>query len=277
MTIHEFRQQLVALTDALQLVESQLGALSEPQSAAPVVAEYPPTPTPTPAPSVARRYRPSTWPRVGGLGRLPPTSDLFGLAAFRDAYKPGLLREIYAGACFGLRRLSATLQVPLQKVSTCSSGRLVERMRELGADEYASQYLKDGRQIVDRDGFHNWFPAHLHTSIRPAPNSPVRIAARALTVTLPETMSAADFDNAFDAEVRKASIASWVATPEGQRHCADRGIDPAVAQRSTPYRWGDATRVFPAVEIAVFRTRNDADRLIILAERIVLKHLGLIG
>jgi hypothetical protein len=271
LTIHDFRQQLIALTDALQFVESQLTSLSEPPAAVPVAAEYPPTS----APSATRRFRPSIWPRVGGLGRLPPTSDLFGLAAFRDAYKPGLLREIYAGACFGLRRLSATLQVPLQKVSTCSSGRLVERMRELGADEYASQYLKDGRQIVDRDGFHNWFPAHLHTSVRPAPSSPVRVAARSLTVTLPATMAAADFDRAFDAEVRKASIADWIATPEGQRHCADRGIDPAVARRVTPYRYGAATRHCPAVELVVFRTRNDADRLISLAERVVLQHLGL--
>ena len=273
MTIHNLRQQLIALTDALQVVESQLTSLSEPPPAVPVAAEYPPTP----APSVTRRYRPSIWPRVGGLGRLPPMSDLFALAAFRDVYKPGLLREIYAGACFGLRRLSASLQVPLQKVSSCSSGRLVERMSELGADEYASQYLKDGRHVADRDGFKKWFPAHLHTSVRPAPNSPVSVAARALTVTLPDTMSAADFDSAFDAEVRKASIADWVATPEGRRHCADRSIDPAVAQRSTPYHWGDATRHCPAVEIVVFRTRNDPDRLISLAERVVLQHLGLIA
>ena len=273
MSLYTLRQQVIALTDALQTVETQLASFSRSTPSAAVHAND----SPAPATAPIRRFPPSIWPRVGGLGRLEPTSDLFARDAYRNAYRPGLARQIYAGACFGLRRLSATLQVPLQKVSTCSAGRLLERMKEISADEYASEYAKDGRYVADRDGFRNWYPAHLHTSVRPAVNSPVSVAARALTVALPDTMSAEGFDLAFDAEVSKASVADWVATPEGRRHCADRGVDPAVARRVTPYRYGEATRHCPAVEIVVFRTRNDAARLITLGERVVLKHLGVIA
>jgi len=274
MSLYTLRQQVMALTDVLQTVETQIASFSR---STPSAARVNANNSTAAATVPTRRLPPSTWPRVGGLGRLEPTADLFGREAYRNAYRPGLARQIYAGACFGLRRLSATLQVPLQKVSTCSAGRLLERMKEVSVDEYASEYSKDGRYVADRDGFRNWYPAHLHTTGRPAVNSPVSASARALTVTLPDTMSAAEFDLAFDAEVRKASIADWVATPEGRHHCAARGVDPALARRATPYPYGDVTRHSPALEIVVFRTRYDVDRLINLAERIVLKKLGVIG
>jgi len=274
MSLYTLRQQVTALTDALQTVETQLASFHR---STPRAVVFNANASLAPATIPTRRFPPSIWPRVGGLGRLEPTADLFRREAYRDAYRPGLARQIYAGACFGLRRLSATLQVPLQKVSTCSAGRLLERMKEVSIDQYAGEYSKDGRYVADRDGFRNWYPAHLHTSVRPAVNSPVSASARALTVTLPDTMSAAEFDLDFDAEVRKASIADWVATPEGRYHCAARGVDPALACRATPYPYGDVTRHSPALEIVVFRTRQDVDRLIGLAERVVLKKLGLIG
>ena len=274
MSLYTLRQQVMALTDVLQTIETQLASF---QRSKPSAVAFDANASPASTTVATRRFPPSIWPRVGGLGRLEPTADRFACDAYRNAYRPGLARQIYVGACFGLRRLSATLQVPLQKVSTCSAGRLMERMKEVSVDEYASEYSKDGRYVADRDGFRNWYPAHLHTSVRPAVNSPVSASARALTVTLPDTMSAAEFDLAFDAEVRKASIADWVATPEGRRHCAARGVDPALACRATPYPYGDVTRHSHALEIIVFRTRDDVDRLINLAERIVLKKLGLIG
>jgi len=122
MSLYTLRQQVIALTDALQTVETQLASFSRSTPSAAVHAND----SPAPATAPIRRFPPSIWPRVGGLGRLEPTSDLFARDAYRNAYRPGLARQIYAGACFGLRRLSATLQVPLQKVSTCSAGRLLE-------------------------------------------------------------------------------------------------------------------------------------------------------
>jgi len=84
------------------------------------------------------------------------------------------------------------------------------------------------------------------------------------------------FDTDFDAEIRKAAIDLWVMSDEGARHCAFVDVDHAVAQRATPYPYGAAVRACPAKEITVFRIREDADRLINIVERVILKHFGLI-
>jgi hypothetical protein len=44
----------------------------------------------------------------------------------------------------------------------------------------------------------------------------------------------------------------------------------------TPYRHGAAARNSPARELACFRPKSDGDRLVAIAEIIILKHLGLI-
>ncbi len=109
------------------------------------------------------------------------------------------------------------------------------------------------------------------------PNSPVEIHPRALTVHLPTTMTTAMFDDAFDREIRKGALDRFVATPEGAAHCRALGVAPAIATRATPYPLGASPRHSPCVEIAVFRIREDCDRLVSIAERVVLRHLGLIA
>ena len=69
----------------------------------------------------------------------------------------------------------------------------------------------------------------------------------------------------------------FVSTPEGTAHCQALGVNPAIAMRGTPYPLGAAARHSPCAEIAVFRIREDSDRLVTIAERVVLKHLGLIA
>jgi hypothetical protein len=166
--------------------------------------------------------------------------------------------------------------MPLFKVSSCGLGRLAERMRELGRDRYASEWFSNGAYVVEQEGFEGWFPSHLYATNPPTPNSPVTIGPRALSVRLPRTMSAEAFDLAFDAEVRKAAIDRWVMTEEGARHCAFVEVDPAMCQRSTPYPYGSTARGCPAQEIIVFRIRDDADRLVNIVERVILKYFGLI-
>jgi hypothetical protein len=155
-------------------------------------------------------------------------------------------------------------------------GRLANRMQELGRDRYASEWICNGEYVSEPDGFDKWFPSHLFVAKSPASNSPVIIGPRALTVKLPRTMSAEAFDRDFDAEIRKAAIDRWVMSEEGARHCAFVDVDPAVAQRATPYPYGAAVRACPAREITVFRIREDADRLVNIVERVILKHFGLI-
>ena len=156
-------------------------------------------------------------------------------------------------------------------------GRLPARIAELKKDLYACEWFKGGQYIADPDGFDDWFPSHLQINVPPAVNSPVRADPRAISVQLPDTMSSREFDRAFDAEVRKGALDLWVRSREGQRHCAALGVDPAIAQRFTPYPFGAAARRSPVTEIVSFRKHCDPDRLVAIAERVILQHMGLIS
>jgi hypothetical protein len=217
------------------------------------------------------------WPRIGGKEELPSTADIFASRAFREAFRSCSAREIYLGASTGLAGLSALLRLPLYKISTVAPGRLNERIYELRADQYGAEYQDGGRHVLDPDGYDDWFPSHIYVTHDAAPDSPVEIHPRALTVHLPTTMSVAMFDAAFDYEIRKGAVDRFVSTPEGIAHCQALGVNPAVAMRGTPYPMGASARHSPCAEIAVFRIREDSDRLVTIAERVVLKHLGLIA
>ena len=263
--------RLDALTEAVKGIEVGLERLSCGDAMSPS-AERPPTPSANPR----ARYVPTDWPRIGGRVDLPDVGHLFASAAYRDQCGDGESREIYAAACPGLAQLVSRLRMPLYKVSSCAFGRLADRMRELSRDRYAAEWFCDGRYVSEPAGFTNWFPSHLSAAKPAAPNSPVTIGPRALTVKLPRTLSAEAFDAAFDAEIRKAAIDLWVMDEPGMRHCAFVDVDPAMAQRATTFSYGSGARSCPAKEIVVFRPNEDADRLVAIVERIVTEHLGLI-
>ena len=172
--------------------------------------------------------------------------------------------------------MAARLRLPLYKISTVSPGRLNERIHELRADQYGAEHHDDGRYVLDRGGYDDWFASHNYLPRDAAPHSPVKIHPRALTVHLPVGMTDAMFDAAFDHEIRKGAVDRFVATPEGIAHCQALGVNPAVAMRGTPYPMGASARHSPCAEIAVFRIREDSDRLVTIAERVVLRHLGLV-
>ena len=130
--------------------------------------------------------------------------------------------------------------------------------------------------VLDPGGYDDWFASHIYVTRDAAPNSPVEIHPRALTVHLPVGMTDAMFDAAFDYEIRKGAVDRFVATPEGIAHCQALGVNPAIAMRGTPYPMGASARHSPCAEIAVFRIREDSDRLVTIAERVVLRFLGLI-
>jgi hypothetical protein len=226
---------------------------------------------------VSRLCPQSDWSRIGGKEDLPATDHIFSSPAYRNLFRSHSAREIYVGACPGLARNSAAFKLPLYKISTVAPGRLPERLRELNADEYGSEYIADGQYVDDSDGCDKWFASHIYTKKPPAPNSPVEIQPRALTVHLPVTMTAAAFDAAFDHEIRKAGIDQFVLSAEGAAHFEALGIDPSVAQRHTAYPLGSAVRHSACLEIAIFRIREDSDRLVAIAELVVLRHLGLIS
>jgi hypothetical protein len=174
MSIAEVCLKLEALTEAVRAIEAGLEKLAAASAAlARPAAELPAILSPKPRP----RYFPSDWPKIGGRDDLPEVSDLFVSSAYRDQYRPGQRREIYAAASDGLARLASRLRMPLYKVSTCGPGRLAERMKELGRDRYASEWFREGEYVVEQSGFDKWFPSHLFVTKLPAPNSPVKIGA----------------------------------------------------------------------------------------------------
>ena len=226
----------------------------------------------------ASRHCPQTdWARIAGKVDLPDMDHIFSSPAYLHLFRSNAAREIYVGACRGLARKSALFKFPEYKISTVAPGRLLERIGELRADVYGGQYIADGAFVDDADGFDDWFASHIYTQKPTAPNSPVEIHPRALTVRLPVTMSPAAFDAAFDHEIRKAAVDLFVRTPEGAAHCDALGIDPAIAQRYTAYPLGSAVRHSACQEIVIFRIREDSDRLVAIAEMIVFRHLGLIA
>ncbi len=270
MTLSKIQSQLQEVADAVKDIQRRLEALAVSQIPAPI------EPIPVPA-HIARKYPylPTDWPVIGGRGANLAVPDVFDSDAYRDAYRAGPKREIYVAASAGLGRVAKSLNMPIYKVSTCAENRMPDRMAELRADAYASTWFCGGRYVSDAD-YDDWFPSHFRVTRPPLRNSPVTAAPRAITVTLPDSMTPAQFDHEFDEAVRAAAIDDWVMSREGRDHCLFRGVEPAFAIRMTPYRHGGAARNSPARELACFRPKQDGNRLVAIAEIIVLKHLGLI-
>ena len=270
MTLSKIQSQLHELAATVKDIQRSLETLADSQNSAPV------EPIPVTA-HIARKYPylPTDWPVVGGRGANLAVPDIFDSDAYRDAYREGPKREIYVAASAGLARVAKSLNMPVYKVSTCAENRMPDRMAELRADAYASTWFCGGQYVSDAD-FDDWFPSHFRVSRPPAKNSPVTAAPRAITVALPDDMAPAQFDHEFDAAVRVAAIDEWVMSRSGRDHCVCRGVEPAFAIRMTPYRHGGAARNSPARELACFRPKSDGDRLVAIAEIIILKHLGLI-
>ena len=211
MDIADICSRLEALTEAVRGIALGLGkdiVPTAPPFAVPM-AELPPAPSPEPRP----RYLPTDWPRIGGRDRLARN--------WRSVRRHGLSRSISRGRGsrdlrWRLRRARATrltlADAPLQSLELRLGTACRSHARNSGRDRYASEWFCNGEYVSEPDGFDKWFPSHLFVAKPPAPNSPVTIGPRALTVKLPRTMSAEAFDTDFDAEIRKAAIDRWVMT-----------------------------------------------------------------
>jgi len=237
--------------------------------------------------SPASSYQPGTsattaraffvdWPRIGGRGFTAAHTDAFMREAFRDRWRPGESRAIYAAGCAGLGQIVKQLRVPIYKVSTCGADRVWRRMDELNTDRYGSMWQSTDGYVCDREGFDDWFPSQLHPELGPSPGSPVHCTERAIVVQLPEGMSRQTFDKAFDAETAKGALNTWLSTQPARDHCTMVGFDPAQGRRFTNYVAGHG-RPSPAMEICGFTLNGGPDRIISLAERIILAHLSIDG
>jgi len=273
MNPDQLRERVQTLTQAMRTMANTFKTLCEELPALPT----PPVDLTTLSAKAGRPCPQSDWPRIGGKEELPSTADILASRRFRKAFRSQAAREVYLGASTGLAGLAGLLRLPLYKISTVAPGRLNERIYELRNDRYGAEHHDDGGYVLDPAGYDDWFASHIYLRRRANLNSPVEIHPRALTVHLPVDMTDAKFDAAFDYEIRKAAVDRFVATPEGIAHCQALGVNPAIAMRGTPYPMGASARHSPCAEIAVLRIREDSNRLVTIAERVVLKHLGLIA
>ena len=225
---------------------------------------------------VSRQLLPTDWPKVGGRNFIPTQTSIFETPTFRDVWRPGEAREIYAGACEGLQRLGKRLKLPIYKVSTTSGGGVWTRARQLRIDHYGAVWHDGVQYVVDASGgWDSWFPSQLYPRMRPSAGSPVAVAERGILVRLPDTLDPLDFDRSFDAETHKAALNAWVMTEAGRNHCAHINVEPRSYQRFTNYPGATLGKMSPAEEICCFSNRSGADRLIAIAEAVILRHLGL--
>ncbi|WP_294532305.1 hypothetical protein [uncultured Rhodoblastus sp.] len=235
-----------------------------------------PQAVPLPPKDAAKRRQLSTnWARIGGHDFDPEPTDLFETDEFRKLWIPGPHRRgCYAAACGGLWSLSRILKIPVYKVSTTGADRVWTRNNESRRDRHGALW-HNGQAYVEDAGWDDWYPSHLHPQRFPSPGSPVIVQERAIIVPLPCGMDPRKFDQLFDAETRKGALNRWVMTPEGRDHCGFLGVDPAIGQRFSAYRGADQSRISPADELCAFSIYSGADRIIAIAEKILLEAVGL--
>ena len=138
---------------------------------------------------------------------------------------------------------------------------------------YGAAYRLGTDILTDLHGFDDWFPSRLTPRLGPSPMSPVTVSECAIAVPLPEDLPWQLFDAAFDARVRRGSLYPWLGTDHGRHHCAIVGADPLLGQRYTVYPGGAEPRISPALEICAMETFNGSDRLIAIAESILIEHV----
>ncbi len=242
----------------------------------PATASFPPT-RPLRARPLARGFSSIPWPRVGGEDLIVKPTDAFLTEAFLDLWRDGdEQRTIYAAGCHGARDLARALVHPVYKISSTSPSGVWRRMQELRNDAYGSVWYQDGEPMEDLTGWCSWFPSQISVGYRrPSPGAPVEVDARSITVTLPLGMSPEEFDERFDRRVASACLADWSLSAPGLAYGELMGLDLQRFRRHTPYASGDVARLSPAREICLFSIFDDGDRLVQIAEEVVLEHLGL--
>lgn len=226
---------------------------------------------------LARGFSSIPWPRVGGDDLVVMQTDIFLTEAFRDLFGDGdERRTIYVAGCHGARDLAKPLGHPIYKVASTSPSGVWRRMQELRNDAYGSACFLGGVPMEDLTGWNSWFPSQISVGYRrPSPGAPVEVDARSITVTLPKSMSPEDFDERFDRRVASACLADWSLSAPGLAYGELMGLDLQRFRRHTPYASGDVARLSPAREICLFSIFDDGDRLVQIAEEVVLEHLGL--
>ena len=229
---------------------------------------------PVPKPRSASPTVRSRWPRVGGPGLVVGPNMTVETEAYQSRWAPSeIVVWIYVLGCPGVQALARLLALPLFKLGT-TEGRIQSRLDELGRDNYGAAY-RTPAGLVREPGFgpREWVAEQLPVALTLSPLSPVHPGVRGIGVRLPEGLTAPMFERRFSAEVGKAALSKIANSPAGRSLCADRGVDPARCRRVTEYRFGSDVRTSSEEEFTVFRPRTESDRLVAVAEKIIVEHV----
>lgn len=226
---------------------------------------------------------PTRWPRVGGKAVVKLPDNAFVMPRFRHAYKPGKLVFVYCAGCgednrmpvaTGLLGLARRLRMAVHKVSVTAQVNLRDRLRELNADRYGALTTSVDGHLCSDLGYDNWMLQHILPTSAPLRGSPVTLSERALAIRLPESLSVREFDKRLHHRMRNAALNPWLASSDGQTHCALLGVSPSEFKRATGYGFGEAKRASAAQEFYFFRPKSrDAERLLRIVEVIIHDHV----
>ncbi|MGI4765262.1 MAG: hypothetical protein ACRYGP_09410 [Janthinobacterium lividum] len=215
------------------------------------------------------------WPRIGGPGLVVAPNPTIETEEYQSRWRPSdVVIWIYVLGCPGTQALAKALGLPLFKIGTTTTS-VQQRLDELGRDAYGSYYRTAKGALVQEPGFGRglWVAEQLPVSLDLSPLSPVHPSVRGVGIRLPVGLTAAVMERRVAAEVVKAGLGGIIGSAAGRALCAERGVNPARCRRWTEYRFGADTRPSEEEELTIFRPRAESDRLVAIAEKIVVEHV----
>lgn len=227
--------------------------------------------------STSSQYQ-TQWPIIGGDDLILDTADILSSQTFREAFQPGIKRDIYIAGCSGLSELKKRLSIPIFKIGECGEGRITDRIKQQSKDQYGSYYKINGDWPVQDEGYDDYsalqfyLPDDLHAM------SPVKPSTRGLTVTLPQGMSRQQFTRSFQTRLASCSWLEWRNTNDAIAHFQRKNIDQDIIDRYTDYGAGGGSDITQATELYCIRNQDvkDCTRLTAVIENVILAHMGLI-
>ena len=227
---------------------------------------------PVPKPRSASPTVRSRWPRIGGADLVVAPNMAVETEEYQSQWRASdAVVWIYCLGCPGAQTLAQILTLPFFKLGT-TEGRIQSRLDELGRDNYGAAY-RTPAGLVREPGFgpREWVAEQLPVALTLSPLSPVHPGVRGIGVRLPEGLTAPMFERRFSAEVGKAALSKIINSPAGRALCTDRAVDPARCRRITEYKFGADVRPSDEEEFVVFRPRTESDRLVAIAEAIIVR------
>ena len=222
--------------------------------------------------TIASRLR---WPRIGGAGLVVAPNPTIETQEYQSRWVASdVVIWIYVLGCPGTQALAKALGLPLFKIGTTTTS-IQQRLDELGRDAYGSCYRTAGGALVQEPGFGRgrWVAEQLPVSLDLSALSPVHPSVRGIGVRLPVGLTGAMMEHRVATEVAKAGLGGIIRSAAGQALCRDRDVDPARCRRWTEYHFGSDTRPSEEEELTIFRPRAESDRLVAIAEKIVVAHV----